>query len=404
MSTSLLYHRFGIRGYRYVRTEYPKERTRYTITQERERLRCATCGSYNVHPRGSKTRTFRTIPIGSSPVEIVFSIPRVDCENCGELRQVKIQFADPQKSYTRSFERYVLGLSKAMTMKDVATHLRVSWDLIKDIQKRNLERRFAKPKLKHLRQLAIDEIAIGKGHNYLTVVMDLESGAVVFVGDGKGEEALKPFWRRLKSSQARIEAVAMDMSKAYIKAVKTNLPEAMIVFDHFHLVKLFNDRLSDLRRSLYREASEKDQEVMKGIHYLLLKNPENLNPDRDEKARLEKALRLNEPLNIAYYMKEELRQLWSQENGWSAYVYLMSWIQRARASGIRMLKKMAQTLDDHQRGILAYFVYPISTGPLEGTNNKIKTMKRQAYGFRDREFLKLKILGIHETKYVLLGG
>ena len=403
MSTSLLYHRFGIRGYRYVRTEYQKGETRITITQKREKFSCATCGSYNVHPRGGKTRTFRSLPIGPSPVEIVFFVPRVDCENCGELRQVKIQFADPQKSYTRCFERYVLGLCKAMTIKDVAKHLGVSWDLIKDIQKRNLERRLANPKLKHLRQLAIDEIAIGKGHKYLTVVMDLESGAVVFVGEGKGEGALKPFWRRLKPSRARIEAVAMDMSRAYIKAVKTYLPEALIVFDHFHLIKLLNDRLSDLRRSLFREASEDDQEVMKGIHYLLLKNPENLNPDRDEKARLEKALRLNEPLNIAYYMKEELRQLWSQENWRSASVYLSSWIQRARDSGIRMLKKMAQTLEDHQEGILAYFVYPISTGPLEGTNNKIKTMKRQAYGYRDREFLKLKILGIHETKYALLG-
>ncbi len=194
MSTSLLYHRFGIRGYRYVRTEYPKGETRITITQERDNFCCATCGSYNVHPRGGKTRTFRTIPIGLSSVEIVFFVPRVDCENCGELRQVKIQFADPRKSYSRCFERYVLGLSKVMTIQDVAQHLNVSWDLIKEIQKRNLHRRFSKPKLKHLRQIAIDEIAIAKGHKYVTVVLDLESGVVVFVGDGKDSDALNPIW------------------------------------------------------------------------------------------------------------------------------------------------------------------------------------------------------------------
>lgn len=403
MSTSLLYHRFGIRGYRYVKTEYSKEGTRFTITQERERLRCATCGSYNVHPRGGKTRTFRTIPIGLSSVKIVFFVPRVDCESCGELRQVKIQFADPQKSYTRCFERYALGLSKVMTIQDVAQHLNVSWDLIKEIQKRNLHRRFSKPKLKHLRQIAIDEIAIAKGHKYVTVVLDLESGAVVFVGDGKDADALNPFWKRLNSSRAKIQAVALDMSAAYIKAVTSHLPEAEMVFDHFHLVKLFNEKLTNLRRSLYRKANEEGKKVLKGIRFLLLKNPENLNEERKEEQRLDEVLLLNQPLFIAYYMKEDFRQLWNQTSWSEANLYLTHWIHRAQTSGIRMLKNFAKTLERYREGILAYYKFPISTGPLEGTNNKIKTMKRQAYGFRDREFFKLKIMGIHETRYALLG-
>src|SRR5204862_4344848 len=124
--------------------------------------------------------------------------------------------------------------------KDVAKHLGVSWDVIKDIQKRDLARRFAKPELKHLRRIAIDEIAVAKGHRYLTVVFDLDSGAVVFVGDGKEAVALKPFWKRLRPSGARIEAVAMDMSAAYRGAVAAELPKAKIVFDHFHVIKLFH--------------------------------------------------------------------------------------------------------------------------------------------------------------------
>src|SRR6266404_1183728 len=127
-----------------------------------------------------------------------------------------------------------------MTIRDVAAHLGVGWDLIKDIQKRDLSRRFAKPKLKHLRHIAIDEIAVAKGHRCLTVVMDQESGAVIFVGDGKGADALKSFWKRLRPSKAKIEAVAMDMSAAYRSAVSAHLPEAKIVFDHFHVVKPFN--------------------------------------------------------------------------------------------------------------------------------------------------------------------
>ena len=403
MSTSSLYHNVGIRGYKYVRTEYVKGKTQVTITQDPEKLQCATCGSYDVHPRGSRVRTFKAPPWGSRSMEIVFAIPRVECENCGEYRQVKIRFADPQLSYTRSFERYVLDLSQSMTIQDVATHLGVRWDMIKEIQKRNLQRKYARPKLKHLRRLAIDEIAIAKGHTYVTIVMDLESGAVVFVGDGKDAEALKPFWKRLRSSRAKIEAVAMDMGPAYIKAVTANLPDATIVFDHFHVIKLFNEKLTQLRRALFRKAKKEDKSVLKGIRFLLLKNPDNLNSEREEKERLQAALKLNKPLAIAYYMKEELRQFWSQANWWKANMYLTSWINRAIASGVRMLKKFAKTLETHRQGLLAYYRFSISTGPLEGTNNKIKTMKRQAYGFRDHEFFKLKILGIHETKYKLVG-
>jgi transposase len=319
------------------------------------------------------------------------------------VRQLEVPFADPRRTYTRAFERYALELSRCMTILDVARHLGVSWDVVKDIQKRDLSRRYSRPKLKRLRRIAIDEIAVGKGHRYLTVVLDLESGAVVFVGDGKGGDALKPFWRRLRRCKARIAAVAMDMSPAYRDAVSAHLPEAVIVFDHFHVIKLFNDRLSDLRRSLYHEAEDEQKKVLKGSRWLLLKAPENLDPDRDESARLEEALSLNKPLATAYYLKEDLRQFWDQPGKRFAGAFLTDWIRRAEASGVRMLQQMARTLESHRAGLLAYYDYRISTGPLEGTNNKIKTMKRQAYGFRDQEFFKLKILAIHEARYALVG-
>src|SRR5262249_9899042 len=187
---------------------------------------------------------------------IVLPIPRVECHACGIVRQVKVPFADSRRSYTKAFERYALELGRRMTIRDVAVHLDVSWDVIKDIQKRDLSRRYAKPKLKHLRRIAIDEISIAKGHRYRTVVLDLDSGAVVFVGDGKGADPLKPFWKRLRPSGAKIEAVAMDMSAAYRGAVSAHMPKAKIVFDRFHVMKLFNEELSDLRRALHREATD----------------------------------------------------------------------------------------------------------------------------------------------------
>jgi transposase len=404
MSTSLLYHAFGIRGYQYTRTDYQGGQVIFTIHQDPETCRCSACGSPDVQSRGRVERRFRTLPIGGRATFLDLPIPRVECRACGVVRQVEIPFADARRSYTCSFERYALELSRCMTIRDVAKHLGVGWDVIKDIQKRDLSRRYAKPKLKQLRHIAIDEIAIAKGHRYLTLVMDLKSGAVVFVGDGKGAEALKPFWKRLKGSKAKIEAVAMDMSPAYREAVSTHLPKAKIVFDRFHVMKLFNEKLSDLRRALHREATDVMQKrVLKGTRWLLLKGAENLDEEKDEKKRLEEALALNKSLAVAYYLKEDLRQFWEQPGKTFATLFLNGWIKRAEGSGIKILQQMAKTLAAHRSGLLAYYDVMITSGPMEGTNNKIKTMKRQAYGFRDKEFFKLKILAIHESRIELVG-
>jgi transposase len=404
MSTSLLSHAFGIRGYHYTRTEYQGGQVIFTIHQEPQTCRCSACGSRDLKPRGHVERRFRSLPIGTKTTLVVLPIPRVECPNCGVVRQVDVSFADPRRSYTRAFERYALELSRSMTIRDVARHLGVGWDMVKEIQKRDLSRRFARPKLKHLKRIAIDEIAVAKGHRYLTVVMDLDSGAVVFVGDGKGADALKPFWKRLRPSKAKVEAVAMDMSAAYRSAVSIHLPEAKIVFDHFHVVKLFNEKLSELRRALYREATEvMHKRVLKGTRWLVLKDPENRDVKKDEKQKLEEALALNKPLATAYYMKEDLRRFWEQPGRRFATTFLDGWIRRAEASGIKALQQMGKTLAAHRSGLLTYYDARITSGPMEGTNNKIKTMKRQAYGFRDQEFFKLKILAIHETKYALIG-
>ena len=404
MSTSLLYHAFGLRGYDYVKTEYIEGRVVFTVRQRLHTCRCPRCGSRKIIHHGHETRTFKTVPIGHKPAFIVLPIPRVECRRCKIIRQVALPFADARRRYTKAFERYALELCRLMTIQDVALHLQVGWDTIKDILKRDLQHRFKKPRLGKLKQIAIDEISIGHGHRYLTVVLNLESGAVVFVGEGKGADALTPFWGRLRAARAKVEAVATDMSPAYIEAIRKNLGQAIHVFDHFHVIKLFNEKLSDFRRELYREATEKmDKKVLKKTRWLLLKNPENLDPKKNERERLDEALRMNQPLATVYYMKEDLRQIWEQPDKATATLVFNDWIRRAEASCIKILQKFASTLARHRTGILAYYDCRISTGPLEGTNNKIKTMQRQAYGFRDREFFKLKILAIHEAKYALVG-
>ena len=227
---------------------------------------------------------------------------------------------------------------------------------------------------------------------------------MVFVGDGKGAEALTPFWQRLRASHAKVRAVATDMSRAYINAVRDNLAKAIHVFDHFHVIKLYNDKLNAFRRDLYRELTDaRERQILKGTLWLLLKNPQNLDEERNEAERLADALALNTPLTIVYYMKDDLRQVWWQASKGAARRVLDDWIRRAEASGISMLTRFAATLREHRDGILGYYDCPISTGPLEGMNTKIQAMKRQAYGFRDPEFFKLKILALHKSKYALVG-
>jgi transposase len=175
MSTSRLSHAFGIRGYEYLRTDSRGGPTIFTIHQDPDGCRCSACGSRAVISRGHCQRQFLALPIGRRKTSVVLPIPRVECRACGRVRQVEVPFAEPRRSSTQSFERYVLEWSRRMTIRDVAHHLDVGWDLVQDIQKRDRSRRSAKPKLKHRRALAIDEIAVAKGHRYLTVVMDLEA-------------------------------------------------------------------------------------------------------------------------------------------------------------------------------------------------------------------------------------
>ncbi len=404
MSTSLIYHAFGLRGYDYVRQDFVAGNVFLHVRPKPKLIRCPRCRHRQVIHRGHSQRWLRTVPIGFKPVWLIVDVPRVQCRACGRVRRIDIGIAQPRRWYTRQFEKYVRSLAGMMTMLDVSTLLNIGWDTVKDIFKRDLSRRFGRPNLSKLKYIAIDEISIRKGHKYLTLVMDLASGAVVFVGDGKGADALLPFWSRLKRSRAKLKAVATDLSTAYISAVVERLPGVPLVFDHFHVVKLMNDKLTEVRRKLYRELKDTaGKKVLKGTRWILLKNPENLNTDKNEPSQLAEALRLNEPLAAAYYLKEDLRQIWSQPSKEDAEEFLTGWISRAEASGVKPIMIMAKTMASHRHGILAWYDHSISSGPMEGTNNKIKTMKRQAYGYRDLEFFKLRIMGIHEAKYALTG-
>jgi len=287
-----------------------------------------------------------------------------------------------------------------MTIKAVSQYLQVSWDFVKDIQKAHLERRYRRPKIGKLKRVAIDEVYMGKKAGYLTIVLDLQTGIVVYVGKGKSGESLEPFWARLKRAKVKLEVVATDMGSPFIKSARDNQPDAVNVVDHFHVIKLYNEKLTQLRRDMQRDAeTAPGKKVFKGIRWLLMLKPENLAKKKESaRQRLDDALELNKPLATAYYMKEELRVIWQQDSKEAASNLLKEWIKKAEETGIRVVKSFAKTLDRLREAILAYYDFNgLSSGKIEGSNNKIKTIHKVAYGYRDLEFLKLKILSMHEN-------
>ena len=193
------------------------------------------------------------------------------------------------------------------------------------------------------------------------------------------------------------------MSSAYYVAVRKKLPNALQVFDRFHVVKLMNDKLTQLRRDLQRGAVAMDRDVLKGMRWLLLKHPDNLDESKNERVRLQEALDPNRSLAVAYYLKEDLSQIWQQSTKAIAATFLTDWCGRARASGIKVLITMANTLDGHRNGILNWYDYPISSGPLEGINNKIGALQRMAYGYKDKDYFIAKLYALHMAKFAIIG-
>ncbi len=403
-TTSFLYNTLGLVGYRHIRTEFREGKVFHHVELKREKRRCRHCHArwLELELFGNYERQFIALPVGRRQQYVVLHGHRQYCHHCGKCHREPVEFASGQCRYLKSFARLAVELCEIAPIKQVAEFLGVGWDLVKEIFKSHLKQRLKRRKLSKLHIIAVDEFAIRKGHRYMTVVMDLQEGAIVHAMESKDATALTTFLKRLKRSRAPLEAVAMDMSKAYLKAVREVYPQGVaVVHDPFHIVALANQAIDDTRRELTRELEDQDKSIFKGSRFLFLRGQERLS----EKARqqLDELLDLNQPLHEAYLLKEQLRQFWDQSGKEMAAEMLKQWVERAKASVSKSFQKLADTLESHREGLLAYFDHPISTGPLEGMNNKIKVLKRQAYGFRDMEYFKLRLFFIHESTYSISG-
>ena len=396
---SLLYHGFGIKGYRYRRTRYEKGEIIFELEPEE---RPEVPQGQKLMRRGFRWRDVRTVAIGLKPVVLRVKVPRWLNTTTGEEFEQSPPFVEAYTKITRKLGCLMVDLARFMTLSDIAGWLRLSWDTVKAVVKGRLEKDYRRIGYRRVRQIAIDELYLGRTRKFITLVMDMESARIIWVGEGRGAEALREFWRRFKLSGARLKAVAMDMSGAYACSVRAHAPHAILTFDRFHVMKLMNERLDDLRRELARETQDRTaKEAIKGLRWLLLHRRDNL--EKDAAKRLERSLEINQPLQCAYLLKEELGELWQQDDGRKAWAFLREWAAKATASGIRQLQAMAKTLLRHAKGILSFYHTGLTSGKMEGINRKIRGLLASAFGFRDDDFLKLRLYALHEAKFTFVG-
>lgn len=403
MSVSILYHTYGINGVQYKSTKFLCGMTIIHAELNQSAESCSKCGSSQLRFHEVRERRLQMPPTGSKPCWLYLKMRRRLCMDCYNKWWPQPSFISGQRRMVRSFERYVIRLTASMTLQDVANHLKISWNTVRDIHKDYLKRKYCKPfDLKELTYIGIDEFSIGEGHDYMTIFINLETTQIVYAVEGRDRETIIPFLKKLAKKAINLKAIAMDMSGPYKSAVGEFLPHLDIVFDRFHVMQLMNRGIDEIRRNQQRAYKKEGNEVLKGCRYLLLRNIESLEPV--QRTGLQILLEMNAPIGCAHMLKEQLREFWNQPDRQTATIFLLKWIYCGGIeSGIEQIVKIARTLLHHHKGLINYYSHKITNATTEGVNNKIKTLKRQAYGYRDMEYFKLRLYHLHVQKAELIG-
>ena len=355
------------------------------------RPRCHACGRPGTVHTAGLHRMLRDLNVGSAQTFLQVQYRRVWCAACGKAKVEQLSFADPSHRVTHRLARCIYDLCRVMTIHDVAEHLDLDPKTVKDIDKHFLEQDFGPTDYEGLRILAIDEISLTHGQNgYMTVVLDFLTGRVVWMGRGRKAETLDAFFAGMTETQKQgIEAVALDMWEAFIRSVQTHCPHAKIVFDLFHLVKSYGQVIDNVRRQEYKKARPDQRTFIKGSRYLLLSNRDNLRPD--QQTRLDDLLAVNERLSAVYILKDQLKAIYHLRDRADAKAALDQWCDLAEQVAHPLMRRFIGRLRYFEYGILNHCDYPIGTSRLEGVNNKIKVIKRKAYGFHDPDYFALKV-------------
>ncbi len=363
--------------------------------------RCSKCGAPVSKVHDVSERRVRDLPLGEWDTWLVFPRARVECPHCGPTVEA-VSWLDKYQRMTTRLAEKIARLACVLPIKHVAQWFGMSWDTVKQIDQRALTERLGamEDRLDGVRQIAIDEFAMQRGHRYATIVLDLARTRVLWISRGREQRALTGFFTALGPERcAQLEAVAVDMWAPYAAEVHAHCPQAQLVYDLFHIVAKYGlevvdrVRVEETNRLARADGSGKTRaarRVIKGARWLLLRNRAHLHT-RDERVRLRELLRANRALFTVYVLKDDLKQLWHFRYRAAALRFWRDWRRRALVSRIPALRRFTRLLERHLDGILSHCQYPINSGVLEGCNNKIKVLKRMAYGYRDDAYFFLKI-------------
>lgn len=354
---------------------------------------CGHCQAPCVLVHERSRRRIRECDILDRRVWLDVPVRRMDCHHCGARATERIAWLDRHARITRRLRAWIEALVQLLPIAHVTQLTGLHWHSIKRIDHARLQAKYGAFEGRDVRRLVMDEFALHKGHRYATVVMDARTLRVLWVGKGNSREDIRPFFKALGPEGCkRIEAVAMDMNTAFDLEVQKHCPQAEVVYDLFHVVARFGrdvvDRVRvDQANELKKEP--KARHVVKRSRWLLLRNRDNL--DEGQAVKLDELLAANEPLAKVYLLKTALKELWFAQDIREGRRRWRSWFHMAIDSGLAPAIQFAKRLRKYLRGILASASFPMNTSILEGVHNKIKVIKRAAYGFRDSAYFFLKI-------------
>ena len=341
-----------------------------------------------------KVRRVRDLSCGDTRIFLELEVRRVDCRRCGKVKRERLAFLADNPLYTKRFAYFVGRRCRQATIKDVAKELALDWQTVKVLEQQYMEAQLKRAGTPAPQVIGVDELAIRKGHSYRIVVSDLVRGRPIwFGGEDRSEASMSQFYDRLgQRKSSRIRLAVMDMWKPFRLATNAHAPQAAILFDKFHVMRHLGEALDQVRKSEYARLQGRGRRYIKGQKYTLLSRKENLT--LAGKKALQTLLAANKRLNTAYVLKESFGQLWSYEReGW-ARRFVENWRSSLKWQRLKPYEKFAQMIDRHWDGIAAYCrpENKVSLGFVEGLNNKIRVIQRRAYGLRDEDYLRLKIL------------
>jgi len=377
------------KGYKLSFAELVDDTLYVTLSTERKTGLCPVCGKRAKNIEGSYNRWVRDLDAWNYRCCLLFPEKKIRCR-CGYRGVEKLDFTDPYSRCTKRFEEYVFRLCKIMTVFDVSQLLGLSWHTVKNIDKKHINRLTVGLAQANPTRIGVDEIAYTKGHNYLTIVRDIDIGKIIWVGLARTKETLDSFFRELGLLKSgAIQVAVTDMWDPYIASIEQNTC-ADLVFDRFHLAKKVNEALDAVRKQEFAQADPVERKEMKHKRFLILARNKNIEEEKRED--LDALLKQNETLSKAYLLKEQVLDIFDEIEQDVAQKRLNKWMKNVEKSGIEVYAKVVNTIQNYLYGILNYFKHQLTNAASEAINNKINVIKRRAYGFRDIEYFKLKII------------